>query len=147
MLRIETTLGADAEIGLTAEQRDVLGGGVRIPVAGTINGTRFRTTVFRMGDFTGIAFRKQVQAQAGIAPGDTVVVELERDTEPRQVEVPPELAAALDTDAEAKVAYDELSFTHRREYAEWVAEAKRQETRDRRAAETLDRLRQGLPPH
>jgi uncharacterized protein YdeI (YjbR/CyaY-like superfamily) len=42
------------------------------------------------------------------------------------------------------MVYDDLSFTHRREYAEWVAEAKRQETRDKRAARAADMLREGI---
>ena len=43
----------------------------------------------------------------------------------------------------AKAAFDALSFTHRKEYARAVAEAKREETRDRRVAKTLEKLRDG----
>jgi uncharacterized protein YdeI (YjbR/CyaY-like superfamily) len=62
------------------------------------------------------------------------------DTEARTVEVPPELAEALAGRADLAEVFDGLSFTHRREYAEWIAEAKRPETRARRVAGTLDRL-------
>jgi uncharacterized protein YdeI (YjbR/CyaY-like superfamily) len=75
-----------------------------------------------------------------------VEVELALDTAPREVEVPPALATALAGDAAAQAAFDALSFTHRKEYARWVAEAKRPETRERRIAETLARLRAGKPP-
>ena len=61
--------------------------------------------------------------------GDRVTVEVELDTEPREVEVPPELAEALEPEPELRAFFDGLSYTHRREYAEWVAEAKREETR------------------
>jgi uncharacterized protein YdeI (YjbR/CyaY-like superfamily) len=56
------------------------------------------------------------------------------------VELPPELEAAL-ADAQVRAAFEKLSFTHRREYAEWVAEAKRAETRERRVAQTVEKLR------
>ena len=57
--------------------------------------------------------------------------------------MPAELEAALDGDAAVRAVFDALSFTHRREYAEWVAEAKREETRHRRAAKTVEGLRAG----
>ena len=53
------------------------------------------------------------------------------------------LASALAADPQAKAAFDALSFTHRKEYARAIAEAKREETRDRRVAQTLEKLREG----
>lgn len=78
-MRLRVHLGAQGQVALTYEQRAELGGGVRIPLAGTINGEPFRTTSFRMGDFTGIAFRTQVQRAAGASPGDEVDLEIRRD--------------------------------------------------------------------
>jgi hypothetical protein len=145
-VRLRVTLGPKADVPLSYEQREELGGGVRIPVAGTINGTPFRTTSFRMGDFTGIAFRKEVQRAAGVAPGDEVELDFSRDTAERTVTPPPALAAALAADPVAKAAYDRMSFTHRREYAEWIADAKQAATRQRRVARALELLREGKPP-
>ncbi len=59
------------------------------------------------------------------------------------VEVPADLAAALAEDDAAQAAFDGMSFTHRREYVEWIAEAKRPATRARRVAETVERVRTG----
>jgi uncharacterized protein YdeI (YjbR/CyaY-like superfamily) len=81
------------------------------------------------------------RAEAGIVPGDALEVVMDRDDAPREVEVPPALQAVLDGDEVARAAYEKLSFTHRREYAQWIAEAKREETRDRRAARALEMLR------
>ncbi len=145
-MQLRVTLGANAQVPLSYEQREELGGGVRIPIAGTLNGAPFRTTSFRMGDFTGIAFRKEVQQAAGVAPGDEVEIEISRDTAERKVEPPPALAVALERDPIAKTAYDAMSYTHRREYAEWIAAAKQDETRDRRVVKALELLRQGKPP-
>jgi uncharacterized protein YdeI (YjbR/CyaY-like superfamily) len=69
---------------------------------------------------------------------------VELDTEPREVDVPPELAAALSRDPVAASAFGALSYTHRREYARWVAEAKRDATRADRAAKSVERLRAGV---
>ena len=68
---------------------------------------------------------------------------LELDEAPREVEVPPALAAALDTDPAAKAAFDALAFTHRKEYARWIDEAKRDDTRERRVAQALEMIRAG----
>jgi uncharacterized protein YdeI (YjbR/CyaY-like superfamily) len=75
--------------------------------------------------------------------GDEVEVVIALDTAPREVEVPPALQRALDADAEAKGIYEALAFTHRKEFARWVAEAKKDETRDRRVVQTLEMLRAG----
>jgi len=62
---------------------------------------------------------------------------------PREVEIPEALASALANAPEALAAFEALSFTHRKQYARAVAEAKRPETRDRRVAQTVEKLRQG----
>jgi uncharacterized protein YdeI (YjbR/CyaY-like superfamily) len=72
-----------------------------------------------------------------------VVIELEADDRPRTVDPPPDLAAALAADPGARAAFDGLSFTHQREYAQWVAEAKREATRRRRVAQAVEMLRDG----
>ena len=144
-MRLRVRLGPNGQVPLNYEQRAELGGGVRIAIAGTINGTPFRTTSFRMGDFTGIAFRKEVQLAAGAAPGAEVDLEIHRDTAPRAVPAPPTLAAALAGDPVARAAYDAMSGSHRREYAEWVAEGDKDETRQRRVARALELLRAGKP--
>ncbi len=78
-----------------------------------------------------------------MAAGDTVDVTIELDEEPRVVEVPDDLAVALAADADATAAFDRLSYSHRREYVEWIDEAKRAETRARRISATVERLRAG----
>src|SRR4051794_10542282 len=98
-------------------------GQARAPVRGTVNGTALRTRLMVYGGVASLGLRKAVGAAAGRAAGDSEDVRLELDDEPREVELPPELAARLDADARA--AFDAPSFPHRREYARWVADAKR----------------------
>jgi hypothetical protein len=119
-------------------------GEARPPVRGTVNGTPLRSRLSVYGGRTYLGLRAEVRAAAGIDVGDTVAVVLERDDSPREVELPAELDSALAAHAAARDAFDALAFTHRREYAEWIAEAKREETRARRVAKTLEMLHAGV---
>ena len=115
-------------------------GKARAPVRGTVNGAAFRTTVAVYLGVHLIGLNTEVRERAGVEIGDEVTVELERDDEPREVDVPPELEQALSANSEARAAFDGLSYTHRREYAEWIGEGKRPDTRQRRAARALEML-------
>ena len=121
-----------------------LWGEARPPVRGTVNGVPFRSRLAVYGGETMLGLTNAFRASAGIAEGDEVEVVIERDDAPREVEVPPALQAALEGDAIARAAYERLSFTHRREYANWIAEAKREDTRDRRAGRAIEMLREGV---
>jgi len=146
-LRLTATLvprGPAAAIVLHEEQvAAVSEGAKRFPVLATVNGFSWRATVTRMGGEFLLGFSRDVRGQAGVEAGDTVELELALDTAPREVEVPPALADALADDAAARTAFDGLSYTHRKEYARWIAEAKRDETREHRVAEALRMLREG----
>jgi hypothetical protein len=120
-------------------------GGSRAPVAGTVNGTPFRGRLMVYGGVTYLGFRKEIRdAAGGIADGDEVEVEIERDDAPREVEIPEALASALAADPEARQVFDGLAFTHRKEYAQWIAEAKKDETRARRTERAIAMLREGV---
>lgn len=118
-------------------------GEARPAVAGTLNGTRFRGRLSVYGGKTYLGLNKQVRDAAGIDVGDDIDVVLTRDEAPREVEVPPPLLAAFERDSAAKAAFDELAFTHRKEYARWIAEAKKEETRERRVTKALAMLKGG----
>ena len=118
-------------------------GGARAPLAGTVNGTPFRGRLMVYGGVTYLGFRKEIRDAAGIAEGDDVEVDIERDDAPREVEVPEALASALARDPDAKSAFEALAFTNRKEYAQWIAEAKKDETRARRVARAVEMVRAG----
>ena len=121
-------------------------GRVRPQVKVTIRGHTWRTTPGVYGGVGHIVVNRAVKAATGVDAGDRVRVTMELDTEPRTVEVPRDLRAALDREPESARAFDRMSFTHRREYVEWVEEAKRPETRARRVAGTVERVREGRAP-
>ena len=74
-----------------------------------------------------------------------IKVTIQEDSDPRKIEAPPDLAAALDDDEEARDFWDRLSYSHRREYVDWVEEAKRDETRKKRVVKAIEALRGGQP--
>jgi hypothetical protein len=111
----------------------------------TINGHEFRTRLAVYGGQPMVGVTKADRAAAGVDVGDTFDVLLALDTASREISVPPDLAEALAGDAAAAATFDRLSFSHRREYVQWITEAKRPETRARRVAGTLDRLHEGKP--
>jgi hypothetical protein len=121
-----------------------LGTSAAVRVAGTIDGFRFRSSAFPNGDGTHhIMVNKAMRDATGLGHGDAARFVLERDTAPRTVRVPPELRAALAADARARANFAGMPPSHRARYAAYVAEAKQRETRRRRAAQALERLRQG----
>lgn len=117
-----------------------LGGGGRIPVLAEFDGIPYRGSVVRMGGASVIGVLKDIRETLGKGAGDAVTVELRPDSEERVVDLPVELADALASNPAAKAAFEALSYTHRREHAQHVAEAKRPETRQRRAIKTVESL-------
>lgn len=112
-------------------------GKVRAPVTVTVNGYTYRSTIAPMGGVTCIPLRKTNREAAGLEGGETVTVTLTLDEAPREVEPPADLARALKAAPPAWDRWQELSFTHQREYAEAVEEAKKPETRAKRIADAV----------
>ena len=125
------------------EVMKALGPQKRVPVRVTVNGYTYRSTVAPMGGEFLLPLNRENRAGAEVSAGDVLEVTIERDDEPRVVDVPEDLAAALEGDEAARAAFDGLSFSHQREYTQWITEAKRAETRARRVTQALERLRQG----
>ena len=121
-----------------AEEYGVKG---QLPVRGTINGIPYENSLLPQGQGVHIlVVKKEIRDQAGVTAGDMAEVTLERLDEPRQAEVPPELADALQSQPDAKAIFDELAYSHRKAYCDHVARAKRAETRARRTAKCVELL-------
>jgi hypothetical protein len=124
-----------------AEVVEAIGGGARPPVTITVNGHTWRSRIAIMRGRHLIGFSKANRAAAGVDTGDPVEVEVELDTEPRVIEVPADLARALDADPGARTAFENLSPGNRRRHALAVEGAKKPETRARRIGKVLEELR------
>ena len=135
--------GPAAAFVLTDHQVDVIGGGKRAAVRVTVANRSARLRLAVMGGENVIGLSKAARADLGIEIGDDVDVRIDRDDAPRHVDVPAELTAAWAEHPDVVAAFQKLSYTHQREYAEWVGSAKQQATRDRRAAKAVEMLTDG----
>ena len=130
-------------IRIPAEIVAALGPSRKPAVRVTIAGHTYRSTVAtRRGEFL-VGVSAENRKSAAVAAGDEVDVDLELDTEPREVIVPPDLAEALDGDAEAAAFFATLSYSQKQWYAAPIADAKTDETRQRRVVKAIAMLREG----
>ena len=110
----------------------------RVKVVATIEGMPYRGSLVRMGTTCHIlGIRKDIRKQICSGIGDEIEVTVVEDTEERMVVVPANLAAALEESTEAKANFDKLSYSHQKEYVNWIEEAKHAETRMTRIEQTI----------
>ena len=119
-----------------------LGKGKQPPVRVTINGYTYRSTVASRGGRFLLGVSAENRAGAGVAAGDEVDVDMELDTEPREVTVPPDFAAALDDDAVARQYFDGLSYSRKQWFVLNIESAKTDQTRQRRIVKAVEQLHQ-----
>jgi len=122
-----------------------LGSGKQPLVRVTINGFTYRSAVAVMGGVFMVGVSAENRAGAGVKGGDEVDVDIELDTEPRTVEVPPELAAALDADPAAKATFEKLSPSNKGWHVSQVTGTNNLETRQRRIEKQIAALHAGKP--
>jgi hypothetical protein len=148
-MRFRTTVKQSGKtatgIQVPDEVLEALGAGKRPAVKVTVNGYSYRSTVASMGGVAMVSLSAEHRAGAGVAGGDEVEVDLELDSAPREVEVPPDLAAALDAEPAARSTFDGLSYSNKSWHVLQVTGAKTDETRQRRIARSVEVLKQGRP--
>ena len=148
-MRFRTTIVQSGKnttgIQVPDEVVESLGSGKRPAVRVTVNGYSYRSTVASMGGVFMVSLSAEHRAGAGVGGGDEVEVDLELDSAPREVTVPPELVAALDAEPAARATFDGLSYSNKSWHVLQVTGAKSEETRQRRIARSVDALKQGRP--
>jgi hypothetical protein len=138
-------LGGKTATGIPVPEEVVtsLGSSKRPPVRVTINGHTYRSTLASRGGQFMLPISAENRSSAGVAAGDEVEVDIELDTAPREVTVPPDLAEALERDVDAKRFFEELSYSQKQRHVLPIEQAKTAETRHRRIAKALSMLREG----
>jgi hypothetical protein len=117
----------------------------QVKVIVTYDGYTYRGSLVKMGrDCHIIGITKPIRAAIGKKPGDMVHVIIMQDTEPRTVEQPDDFKILLNENPEAEIFFKKLSYTHQKEYVQWITSAKKEETRQRRLTEAIVRLLQGV---
>lgn len=123
-----------------------LGTSKRPAVRVTINGYTYRNTIASMGGQFMLSVSSEVRESAGVAAGDEVEVDIQLDSEPREVSVPPDFAGALARDVDARQFFDGLSYSKQRWFVLGIEDAKTAATRERRIAKAVSSLREGQAP-
>lgn len=125
----------------------VFGTRARVPVRGTINGFPYRSSIFPMGGACHyMVVNKATREGAKAKGGETISVVMERDDEPRVITPPQDLARALKANQKALTTWEKLSYTHQKEHAKAIEEAKKPETRARRIEKAVAQLAAGKKP-
>ncbi|MCI0710037.1 MAG: YdeI/OmpD-associated family protein [Chloroflexi bacterium] len=113
-------------------------------VKGTINGYPYRSSVFPLGDGTHyMVVNREVREAIDKLEGGHLLVTMELDTNKRVVEVPADFQSLLAENEQARRFFEKLSYSHQKEYVDWIVEAKRQETRKRRMEQAVEMLGEG----
>ena len=133
-------MGNNTGIEVPAEVVAALDAGKRPPVVVNVNGYEYRSTVAPMGGKYLLPFSADRRQESGIQGGDAIDVELTLDTAQRTVELPDDRQSALNSSVTAAAAWDELSYTHRKQHVRSVLDAKKAETRTRRISAVVAKL-------
>jgi Bacteriocin-protection, YdeI or OmpD-Associated/Domain of unknown function (DUF1905) len=142
-LLIQGTGKTAAGMEVPAAVVEALGAGKKPPVRVTIGAHTYRSSIASMGGVFMLGISNENRAKAGVAAGDEVDVEIELDTEPREVAVPEDLRAALAADAVAARFFDGLSYSNRLRHVLAIDDAKTPETRQRRIEKSVALFREG----
>jgi hypothetical protein len=130
-------------ITVPPEVVEALGSGKKPAVLVTIGKHTYRSTVATLGGDFKIPVSQENRELAGVSAGDELDVQVELDTKPRVLEIPPDFAAALDQDAAAKQFFEGLSYSNKRRIVLPIEGAKTPETRQRRIDKSVASLREG----
>jgi hypothetical protein len=141
--RIEQGDKTATGIRIPPEIIESLGKGKRPPIRVTIGNYTYRSTVAVLGGAYMVGLSAENRAGSGVGGGDEVDVDIELDTEPREVAVPEDFAAALAREPEAQRTFDKLSYSNKSWHTLQIEGAKAADTRARRIEKSVSALREG----
>jgi hypothetical protein len=115
-----------------------------VPVQATLDGVAYRGSLMNCGMGShSLGVLKGVRAQIGKGPGDILEVVVWKDEATRTIEIPVEFARRLKKEG-LLAGFEQLSYSHRKEYCRWITEAKKVETRIARLEKAVTMLRNGV---
>ena len=133
--------GGGAYVEFPYNTEELYGTNGRIPVKVIFDEAPYRGTMLRYATEKHIIIVvKKIQEAIGKHAGDTILVKVELDDQPRVVMVPEDMQSTLDKNEDARERFNELSYTHQKEYVDWILEAKRDTTRVRRIEKMIQKL-------
>lgn len=133
-----------AWVQIPFDMEKTFGTKAQVKVKATFDGHPYQGSIANMGSGPMLIIKKEIREAIGKESGDRVVVTVVEDKDERKVDMPQELTQLLQQNPAAEEFYHSLSYTNRKEYAQWISSAKRMETRNKRLTETLYRLNNGI---
>ena len=121
----------------------IFGTKARVPIRGTVNGFKFRTSLCNMGEGHFFVVNKAMREGGKCEAGDVADIVIERDREERVVVVPPYIKKVIATNKKAQATWDSLSFTCKKEWVRAIDEAKREETKQSRMEKMMAAMKAG----
>lgn len=118
-------------------------GAKRVKVKASFDGKEYRGSIVRMAECYMIGLTQAIRKEIGKIPGDTVIVEVEKDEQERTIEMPEDFVTTLSEVPNALEFFEKLSFTNKKEYVQWIFTAKKAETRAERIQKAVSMLSEG----
>lgn len=141
---IEAANGGGAAVAFPYSVEQEFGVRGNVPVKATLDGVSYTGSLMNCGvgpHMLGVL--KSVRAQLGKGPGDSINVVVWKDDEVRTVEVSAEFEKLMKKEG-VLADFEKLSYSHRKEYCRWIAEAKKEETRQARMEKSVQMLKKGV---
>jgi hypothetical protein len=140
-------IGTWTTLDIPTEVMSAFGKKGQVKVSGSINGHPFRSSAMPHGDGTHyLVINTSIREAVGVSQGDSVLVSMHADLEARQVTIPEDLVTALHENPASKAIFEKLSFSHQKQYVEWIESAKQAATRQDRISKTITMLPEGWNP-
>lgn len=137
--KVEDKDGAYIEIPFDVEQ---VYGAKRVKVKATFDGVEYRGSIVKMGlPCYIIGITKDIRKKIGKKPGDIIEVTIEKDEEERIVEIPMDFKERIELDDNIKEFWNTLSFSMQKKYVVWITSAKKEETRNKRINEAIEKMK------
>lgn len=136
-------IGNNTGICVPEEIVEQMDAGKKPPVNVTVNNFSYKSSIAVMNGKFMISVSAAIRSKTGIKGGDQVTVQLELDTQPREVTLPADFEEALDKNPEAKAFFKQLSYSNKQRYVLPIGQAKTEETRQRRIEKAIQDLSEG----
>jgi hypothetical protein len=141
---VQPGIGGGAGVVFPYDVEQEFGTRARVPVKSTLDGVPYTGSLIKCGPSNHmLGVLKGIREQVGKGPGDTIEVVLWKDEKERTVDLPAEFERLMRREG-LLAFFENLSYTHRKEYRRWITEAKREETRQTRLKKSIEMLSRGV---
>jgi bifunctional DNA-binding transcriptional regulator/antitoxin component of YhaV-PrlF toxin-antitoxin module len=142
--KIEAGDGGGAYVLFPFDTEKEFGTKGRVPVKATFDSVDYAGSLIKYGNPQHVlGVPKAIRERIGKQPGDMIEVVVWQDDEERTVEVPVQFEKSLRREGLLPF-FEKLSYTHRKEYCRWIADAKKEETRRKRLEKAIEMLTSGV---